>query len=134
MTAASIAPSLDYEALTTSLLLLIGAISAVVAGAWRGWQSIKKSLRDPTALTTGTDERIKIISATIVETASLTRLTDSNMEVKTAVCDLHREVDNLINEMKAHRHMMQAVNENTAELVAATKKNSRVIEETGIKL
>lgn len=134
MTAVSVVPSLDYEAVVSSLLLLVGAIAAIVAGAWKGWQNVKKTLRDPSAVSSQTDEKVKIVSATIVETTTLARLTESNNEVRGAVCELHRTLEDHTNEMKQSRYATQQASESMQRLLSAIEHNSRIIERTGLKI
>lgn len=134
MTAASVAPSLDFEAIATSLILLAGAVAAIVAGAWRGWQAVKKSLLDPTSVSSQTDEKIKIVSATIVETTTLARLTESNNELRGSVCDLLRGVNELTYELRENRHAAHKTGDALDRLQSSLDRNSRVIEQTGLKL
>ena len=43
-TAASVVPSLDPETVLANLSNIILAVAAVIAGVWKGWQEIKKSV------------------------------------------------------------------------------------------
>jgi hypothetical protein len=133
MEAASVVP-LDYEAIGAALTLLVGAISATVFGLWRGWNAIKKSLLDPQAVSSTGSEKVRVVAATITETQSLNSLTESNQQLRTAVCDLIRHVEDMVNEMKKNRYATEGTGEAMQRLTSAIEHNSRVIERTGLKL
>ncbi len=132
---ASAVPSLDLNALGSNLAVLVVAIGAVTAGIWRGWQKIKKTLTEteiPAVVPAG-EERLKLISATIVETSSLTMLSESNRQLDRSVCELDRSVENAQEELKQHRYSMDRMSENLARLTSALEHNSRTMDRTSIK-
>lgn len=135
-TAASVASSLDIETVAANLTVLIVAISAGVAGLWKGWQSIKKSLAEGHVQTNqdGSREQMRVVSATITETSSLNRLTESNQEVRAAVCDLQRTMEELVNEARQGRYMLRDHIEAMTRLTSSLDHNSRTIDRAGLKL
>lgn len=126
-TAISAVPSLNLESLTANLTILVVAVGAAVAGVWNGWQKIKKSLTDDSPRP---DERLRVVAATLTETMTLTMLTESNRELKEAVCALERRVSDQAEELRQNRYAIGRASEAMDRMVSSLDHNSRTMERT----
>lgn len=82
-----------------------------MAGVWKGWQTIKRNLSEPT--NPKSNETLRIVSATLAETASLQDLTASNRDLAEVNRGLDRSVEDLVVTMRENR---EATRTNTEEL------------------
>ena len=70
----------DVTTFAANAVVFLAAVAAVVAGAWKAVQEVKKSVLE-TAKQEGTPQT-KIASAVLMETTSMQMLTESNRDVE----------------------------------------------------
>jgi hypothetical protein len=78
----------DVTTFAANAVVFLAAVAAVVAGAWKAVQEVKKSVT-ATAKEDGT-QQTKIASAVLMETTSMQMLTESNRDVEASnrhLCD-----------------------------------------------
>lgn len=107
----------DLSAIITSLGVLSLAVAAVVAGVYKGIKDIRKG---------GADTGHAVAAATIMETSSLTRFTESNgrvtevlTELITLLHDTNRRISALSTEVAEVAHRKRALTEEEHRLRVA---------------
>ena len=132
--AASAAPSLDPETLLANAAILVAALGAAVAGVYRGWQKIKETLSN-SPQGPHKDERVRVLSATLTETTTLTMLTESNRDLKESVCELRETVAEVTRQLRDQndearelRYTMRRTSEALDRVVSSLDHNSRVVD------
>jgi len=120
-TAASVVPSLDPETVLANLSIIILAVAAVIAGVWKGWQEIKKSV-----ITKQEGDRlVAAIPVATAETYILQSLAREIENLRDEVVDLRRCTAEHTHELTENRRAIVATSENMLKLTEALNNFNR---------
>jgi hypothetical protein len=114
-TAASAAPFLDVETITANISIVILAVAAVVAGVYKGWREIRKSMIDKK----DGDRDIAMLPVATAETYVLRSLATQLEEMNSEIISLRRVTSEHTHELNLNRRAIEAASQGMDKLINA---------------
>ena len=119
----SVDPSLSLETLLTNFSIIILAVGAVIAGLYKGWAEIKKSIRESADADPGQPVApVPVMATNEIDLAGITREVE---QLKDEIVDLRRCTSDHTHELRENRRAIVETSHSMTKLVEALTNFNR---------